>query len=124
MASATRRGNGQTPAWARKIFSRATGNSWRRNSSLVRISFSVIGKKSDALHHGPIIIHPEVDDVIGNERSDGTIDNPVQDASEHLQCAETFLFIIIVQPHEGLVEFAADFGGAVEIAEHLREIMN
>ena len=38
MASATRRGSGQTPACARKILSRATGNSCRRSSSLDRIS--------------------------------------------------------------------------------------
>src|ERR1051326_4365685 len=56
MASATRPGNGESPASARKMCSRATGNSWRRRSSLVRRSVRVISSKlrkcqARAKHH-------------------------------------------------------------------------
>src|SRR5579859_613953 len=106
MASATRRGKGQSPACARKTLSRATGNSCWRSSSLVSISFKVIasGAASERLLHDLIqlikITRVKVDDLVRDIERNAHINKPGHKSGEEENAVYAFLLIVIMEPLE------------------------
>src|ERR1044071_4423258 len=109
MASETRRGKAHTAACARKIRSRATGNSCWRSPSLESNSASVMpaqyrprpGRDSGKSHvelPGDVVevTHVESDDLVGDGQQDGQVNEPRHPLREGAQFAGAFLLIVLM----------------------------